>query len=242
MRARFIAPLLLLAAFAAVPAAAQVEGRYRLTSIDGQALPTASPTEADVTVQRTSFIFQADGRFFMQMRAASADEVFSDARQGTYRVDGDSLRLYPEGEEDAPIVHRWTVEGGTMHLCESGHDYAFAAAPVPTAADLHGSYRATHINGHPLPYTATSEDVTAVEMRMVLQPDGAYSLHLEARSGGGMETRDVSGTYEVEGDGLLLRPGAEAADSGTAEFLWTLDGTTLLLVDETDDEYTFVRQ
>lgn len=245
MPLRFKTLLLALAACVAVPAAAQVEGAYRLVTINGQALPAPSPTEDDVTMLRASFIFQADGRFFMHARAHDGDMPYSDGADGTYRVKGDSLLLLPDVAGAETVGFRWTLGGATLHLVdEFGHDYAFAQGPAPTAALLHGDYRLLQINGQTLPSGSPTEgNVIIDELTVALEADGRYSMRVR-----GLNERDnspisfnVSGTYAVEGDGLVLEPDANGGAADTGEFRWTLEGDTLLLVDELGDEFTFSR-
>lgn len=245
MPLRFSTLLVALAACAAVPAAAQVDGAYRLVTINGQALPAPSPTEDGVTMLRASFIFQPDGRFFMQARADDGDAPYSDGAQGTYRVRGDSLMLLPDVTGAETVNFRWTANGGTFHLIdEFGHDYAFARGPAPTAALLRGDYRLLQINGQTLPSgTPTEGNVIIDELTVALEADGRYSMRVR-----GLNERDnspialdVSGTYAVEGDGLVLEPDENDVAAATGEFRWMLEGDTLLLVDELGDEYTFSR-
>lgn len=245
MPLRFKTLLLALAACVALPAAAQVEGAYRLVTIDGQALPAPSPTEDGVTMLRASFIFQPDGRFFMHARADDGEMPYSEGAQGTYRTRGDSLLLLPDVNDGETVDFRWTLSGGTLHLIdEFGHDYAFARGPAPSAALLRGDYRLTQINGQTLPSGAPTEgNVIIDELTVALGADGRYSMRVR-----GINERDnspialdVSGTYVVEGDGLVLEPDENDVNADTGEFRWTLEGDTLLLVDELGDEYTFSR-
>jgi dipeptidyl aminopeptidase/acylaminoacyl peptidase len=242
---RFRALLLALAAYVAVPAAAQVEGAYRLATINGQALPAPSPTENDVMLLRASFIFQPDGRFFMHARAADGNFPYSEGDEGTYRVRGDSLMLLPESSGGETVDFRWTLSGGTLHLIdESGHDYAFTRGPAPTAALLLGDYRLTHVNGQTLPSgTPTEGNVIIDELTVALGADGRYTMHARGirENDSSPIAHDVRGTYSVDGDRLVLEPEEGQANADTAEFRWTLDGDTLLLVDEDDEEYTFSR-
>jgi hypothetical protein len=248
MRPFSTALLLVLAALAAMPAAAQVRGSYRVVQVNGRPLPTPSPTEPNVTLRRLSFVFQADGRFSMSARSGGdGDEVaFSQAVDGTFRVRGDSLLLSPESGDGRVVGFGWRMRRDTLHMIdEFGNDFALTAVPWATAERLQGSHRLTRINGEPVPAPSPAEPGVRMDvLNLVLRPDGSYTMEVRAHhlARNAPIAIDVSGTYRVDADALVLQPDRRARGVDPAEFRWRMEGDALLLTDEWDEEFTFARQ
>ncbi|HEX6042446.1 lipocalin family protein, partial [Longimicrobium sp.] len=130
MRTLAAAPLLLLATLAARPAAAQVEGRYQVVSINDHALPAPYPGEPGIMITRAAFWLHADGSFSTSMSADTGDEQDTDDESGTYEVAGDSLRLSDE-YGGRPEAYRWARQGDTLRLHDDGENvYRLVREPV----------------------------------------------------------------------------------------------------------------
>ena len=118
---------------------------------------------------------------------------------------------------------------------------AFApAAP----AQLEGSYVLAQIQGQSLPAPSASEPMVMIgTMTLLLKPDETYEMELTGSHtpSGRPIAVDMTGTYQVEGDGLTLHP-EQTAHTQPASYRWTLDGATLTLTDEGGALYTFARQ
>jgi hypothetical protein len=129
MRFFFAALLIVLSACASAPAASGLQGSYQLVQVNGQALPTASPAEATMTIQALTVVLRPDGRYTMRVTSrhtASGTDVSADVN-GAYRVEADRLALHPdEGTEATPVEYRWTLEGRRLRLIDERNDeYVF---------------------------------------------------------------------------------------------------------------------
>lgn len=102
-------------------------GSYALARIDNRPLPTRSPTEPNVTVERGTLILGRGGAFAL-MLAARTSPQFPPAEQtmrGSYAVSGDSLTVTPP-DAAAPVVYRFSRAGVQLTLRdEQGHRYEF---------------------------------------------------------------------------------------------------------------------
>ena len=70
-----------------------IVGNYLLTRIDNRALPTYSPTEPNVTVERGTLILGRGGAFSLTLVARSSPQFPPAERsiRGSYTMSGDSL-------------------------------------------------------------------------------------------------------------------------------------------------------
>jgi hypothetical protein len=109
-------------------------------------------------------------------------------------------------------------------------------------AGLEGSYELARINGGALPAPSPTEDgVTMRGATLRLMPDGRFTMHAKATTGGGGEQTDErsQGTWSVTGDTIVMVPDVSGGDPPS--FRWTLDEGTLTLHDEDGHAYTFRR-
>lgn len=236
---RLIAALLL-PVLAAVPAAAQVEGRYQIVSINGQPLPAPSPTEEGVTVTGSRFWFDDDGRYTVSLRANTPEGEDVEEEGGAYTTAGDSL-LLSEGEDVPPLVFRWARQGDTLRISDQdGNAYALLReAPAASDSWTPGAWNAVQLNGQALPAPwPPSPDVTVTDLAFAFDAGGGATVRIRgARSG---ESRDDEDTapYRVEGDELHILDDLGEVDE---KFSWTLRDGTLRLVDIRGHVYTLER-
>jgi hypothetical protein len=124
----FAALLVFAAACATTPAPAPapqpITGGYQLTSVDGKAVPMASPTESGLTVQSATLEL-TDGKFVLQMQAIpQSGTPMSRTVQGSYATTDGALTFTPEmGEHPTlPVV----VGDGTLSVRDpEGHTWLF---------------------------------------------------------------------------------------------------------------------
>ncbi len=241
MRTRRAALLVLMAVFAAVPSAAQVEGAYRLVSINGQPLPTPSPTEDRVTVHGGAFDFGGDGRFAMSM-SAEVDGTVTEQAAGTYRVDADSLRLTMDISGGEPVVLGWRLHGDTLALRdEPGHVYRFVrqAQAAAAAGPAPGTWRLTHVDGQPLPAPwPDNGQMVVAELSLELTAGARVTLRARATLHGETIVEDDTSGYRIAGDRFAL---VEDDGSVSDEFTWSVEDGKLRLVDEDGAVFTFSR-
>ena len=130
---RLLAFLLVLAAFVARPAAAQVDGMWALVHINGDSLPATSPMEDNVTIERLKVTLGAGTRYTLQLRArAPGMEKAVDAEVGgTYAVTGDRIYLRADEKAGADAVEfRWALAEGVLRWWdEDDNVLAFARQP-----------------------------------------------------------------------------------------------------------------
>lgn len=81
------------ASASAAPASALV-GIWRVTAVNGQPLPAASPMESNVTVDRSSLMLQANHNYALSITAHSGSEAPREVNQsGTWSASGNVLTL-----------------------------------------------------------------------------------------------------------------------------------------------------
>jgi hypothetical protein len=240
MRSRFAAPLLLLAALAAVPAAAQVEGRYQLVGINGHALPAPSPTEDGVTVTRAAFWFERDGRASVGITASASDGPAAQRTAGAYVADGDSLRLTTD-DGDGPVTYGWARQGDTLRLYDEQQNVYVLLREPAVASDpwTPGTWNAVQVNGQALPTPWPHiPDVTVTDMTFTFGGDGQATIRRRATRGGEAKDEAVTAAYEVRDDRLVFLDGRGGVDEA---FAWTLQDGTLRLMDQYGHVYTLTR-
>lgn len=245
MRARVVAPLLMLAAFAAAPAAAQLPGRYQLVSINGQALPTPSPTEGGVTVKRALFWFEEDGRYNLSMSGNTRDEEARQHSAGAYVTVRDSVRLMREFDVDETFAaYRWVRQGDTLHLYDE-HENVYRLVR-DNAADASepwspGTWTAVQLNGRamPAPWPSDPESIMT-EVTFIFTAGGRATTRLRGGTPGDPEEDEDSYRYRVAGDKVLFLD----EDDGEVddELVWSLRDGTLQLTDDRGNVYTLRRR
>ncbi|HEX6037308.1 hypothetical protein [Longimicrobium sp.] len=238
MRSIFPTPLLLLAALAAVPAAAQVEGRYDVVSINGRALPTPSPMQRWVTIDRAAYWFE-DGHVNMSQRSTSSDGQSAQRVGGTYVTVRDSLYVLDESGRDTLARFCWERQGDTLRLHDRSANVYQLAREAVVAGDpwSGGAWNAVQLNGRdlPAPWTHIS-DITAMEVAYAFGDDGRVTMRIRSTYEGRERTTHNSAPYRVEGDRLTFFDGdGEVAES----FVWTLRDSRLRLVDLYGHVYLF---
>ncbi len=245
MRARFIAPLLLLAAFAPVPAAAQLPGRYQVVSINGQAIPTPWPAMRWVTVKRALFWFEEDGRYNMAMSGDSREGVPAPMHAaGAYVIVRDSVRLMQEFGGGTYAQYRWVRQGDTLHLYDRHGDvYRLlrdnaAAASEPWSP---GTWTAVQLNGRamPAPWPSDPESIMT-EVTFIFTAGGRATTRLRGGTPGDPEEDEDSYRYRVAGDKVLFLD--ERDGEVDDELVWSLRDGTLQLTDDHGNVYTLRRR
>jgi hypothetical protein len=243
MRSCFIAPLLL-AAFAAVPATAQVEGRWQMASINGNALPTAMPSEDGPLITRGSFAFGPDGRFSISISADTKNKGrATQGMAGTYTTRGDTLTLTGEVGWSSVNDLRWVRRGDTLQLyAEDEEVYHLVREPEAARGEswTPGTWHAAQLNGRELPAPWLDDpDITITHMVVTLTAAGRLNLRMRGVVQGETIEEESSAPYSVTGDKLAFLD--EGDGTVEDEFVWTLGDGTLRLVDENGHVYTFVR-
>jgi hypothetical protein len=242
MASRTAARLLLLALLMAVPAAAQVEGRYELTRIDGRALPRTSPTEEGVAVKRGSLSLGLDGRFELSMTADTESGERSERIAGTYATVRDTIRFTIDAESRPVMVYQWRRMRDTLTLLDLGHhEYDWVREPMPVAGDpwAPGTWAAVQLNGRTLPAPwPLGEEVTVNEWTFAFGEDGRLTMRWISDMRGAEEAEDTV-PYRIEGEKLLV-----LHDDGTVddEYVWMLRDGQLRLVDDTGNVYLLARR
>ncbi|HEV7589033.1 MAG TPA: hypothetical protein VGO40_13025 [Longimicrobium sp.] len=105
-----------------------IVGSYVLTRIDNRALPTYSPTEPNVRVERGSLVLGRAGAFALTLTARSSPQFPPEERsiRGAYEVTGDTLTVTPADARGAPVVYRVARAGVQLTLRDAqGHRYEF---------------------------------------------------------------------------------------------------------------------
>lgn len=238
MRSRLAAPLPLLAALAAVPAAAQVEGRYDVVSVNGHALPTTSPMQSWVTVIRASYWFE-EGRANTSMTSSASGYVSAQRLGGTYVTVRDSLYLVSESGADTTARFRWDRQGDTLRLYDR-HENVYALVREAAAASdpwTRGTWNAVQLNGRDLPAPAPhNPEATVANMTFAFGDDGRVTVRVGSTYDGRQRTDQNSAPYRVAGDKLSFLDGTGAV---VEEFVWTLRDGRLRLVDLYGHVYVF---
>lgn len=245
MRARCIAPLLLLVAFAAAPAAAQVEGSFALAQINGQPLPSASPTETNIIIDEMALRLGADARYTMEFRVHrdGTDSPFQAEANGTYRIEGDRLFFQPDdGSMGEPVTYRWARDGETLRLYDEQQNefrmvrQAAAAAGEPWSP---GAWNAVRLNGQALPTAwPLHPQITMTSLSFTFTADGEATARIAGTMGGESLSEEDVARYTVAGDRLTI---LDADGSVDEEYVWTIHDGTLQLVDAQGHTYTLTR-
>lgn len=239
----FFAFLLVLATGVAVPAAAQVEGSFVLARINGQPLPSASPTETNVIINEMALRTGADARYAMEFRVRrdGDDSAFHADASGTYRIEGDQLSLQPDAESAGePVTYRWELSGDVLRLYdEQENEYHFvretAAAGEPWSP---GAWTAVRMNGQPLPAPWPTEPrLIITQLSFEFTGDGRAIARLMGTLAGKATEEVNRGRYRIDGDRLIILDDDGAVDE---TFGWTRGEGTLVLVDKHAYTYTLV--
>ena len=105
-----------------------IVGSYVLTRIDNRSLPTYSPTEPNVTVERGTLTLGREGAFVLTLTARPSPQFPSAQRsmRGSYVASGDTLTVTPIEDPETPVVYRVTRAGIQLTLRDAqGHRYEF---------------------------------------------------------------------------------------------------------------------
>lgn len=246
MRFRPLAALLLpLAVLAATPAAAQLEGRWQVIDINGQALPAESPSEEGTIVQDGAFSFGPDGRFSVSLRADTDNQGPATQRMaGTYATRGDTLTLTSEEGSTSVTDFRWIRRGDTLQLyAEHGNVYRLARAPEAASGEAWtpGTWHAVELNGRAMPAPwPFHPDVTMTQVTFTFTANGRATVLLRGRGDDGDTDDEDTARYRIEGDKLIILD--EDDGSVQEEFVWTLRDGRLRLTDDRGNVYTFTRR
>jgi hypothetical protein len=241
MRSRFIAPLLLLAALAAAPAAAQVEGSYRLDAINTQPLPAPSYAEPNVAVHGGSLTFGYDGRFTLSLspRADGTGEQLA----GTYEIGHDSLRFMPQGAD--PILSWWRRRGDTLVVFHDRDRYQWVREFVTTPSAepwTPGTWQLVEVNGLPLPAKwPQGFSVIMHRLTYTFTARGRASIHMvgvSEESGEAIEEED-SARYRVIGDKLVF---LDDEGEPNGESIWRIENGRLRMSDDMGNVYVLTRR
>lgn len=234
MRSRLAAPLLLLAALAAVPATAQVQGRYAMISINGNALPTTSPMQDWVTYVSSVFWLEPDGYASMSTRWDSRSGPSVQHVIGTYVAVRDSLRILAENGETVARF-RWVSRGDTLRMYDSRGNTFDLLRDAPGASEpwRPGTWNGVQVNGKDLPAPWSHEpDVTVKAMTFTFGADGQATSRMTTSRNGREVTHEATHPYEMQG-GRLTIPNLGQV------FAWTIRDGTLRLSDPWGFTYRF---
>lgn len=133
MRTFAAALLLALAACATTRSAGEddspsIVGSYVLTRIDNRALPTYSPTEPNVRVERGLLTLGREGAFVLTLVARNSPQ-FPPAEQsmrGSYTESNGTLTVTPSDAPETPVVYQVARAGIQLTLRDAqGHRYEF---------------------------------------------------------------------------------------------------------------------
>jgi hypothetical protein len=105
-----------------------IVGNYVLTRIDNRALPTYSPTEPNVTVERGTLILGRAGAFVLTLAARNSPQFPPAERslRGAWEVTGDTLSVTPSDAPASTLVYRVARAGVQLTLRDAqGHRYEF---------------------------------------------------------------------------------------------------------------------
>lgn len=239
MRA-FLAVLLALAGLAAAPAAAQLEGRYELASINGHALPAESPTEPGVSVKRGGYWFHADGRFTVAVTVDMHEDENTQVASGTYVAVRDSLRLTIRDEE--AVAFRWARDGEALRLYDEQENEYRLVRQAPAAAGepwSPGTWNAVRMNGQALPAPwARHPQLTLARLSFTFTGDGQAIARIAGTMEGEPMDEEDKARYTVVGDRLTILDEDGSVDE---EYVWTIHDGTLQVVDARGHTYTLTR-
>lgn len=233
-RSGLLAPLVVLSALVAVPAAAQaVDGSYRLLRVNGNSLPAWSHTNDGTRVRGGAVVFDTDGRFTLSLatRTEEGRESREDAA-GTYVLDVDSLWFTPAAPLGGLSAFRWDRDGDTLRLLSGAvGEYLFVREPSAATGDAWapGRYELTHLNGDALPAPVPRTGGVVVHaLTFEFTQDGRWTWIVQETSGSQpMTPQNDGGRYTVARDKLVLMRNGKPN-----EFFWTLRNGTLRLVDD----------
>jgi len=105
-----------------------IVGSYVLTHIDNRALPTYSPTEPNVRVERGTLVLGQAGAFALSLTARSSPQFPPEERsiRGTYELAGETLTVTPSDAPGSPVVYRVLRAGVQLTLWDAQrHRYEF---------------------------------------------------------------------------------------------------------------------
>lgn len=130
MRLLLATLLLVFAAWAApAPAAAQVQGSYRLVEVNGKKLPTATSAGESMTIESITLELRTDGRYEMRAKVNRKNVGTHESAEfsGTYEVNGGELYLHAAENGLAPGTFQWTLDNRRLRLVDEVDDeYVFA--------------------------------------------------------------------------------------------------------------------
>jgi hypothetical protein len=252
---RFLtAAALLLAMLAAVPAAAQVEGRWRMISINGDALPAESVSGDGAVVRHALFSFGPDGRLSVTIQTDTENKgQATQSMTGTYTTRGDTLTLTGEAGSTSVTDLRWVRQGDTLQLYVENEN-AFRLVREPDAQfDAQaaagdgehvqsgepwtpGTWNAVQVNGRHLPAPwPRSPEMTVTGMTFTFTADGQATVRILGVERGEQIDEESTARYRVDGDRLTILEESGGVDEA---FTWTLQNGTLRMVDARGDVYT----
>ena len=107
-----------------------IVGSYVLTRIDNRALPTYSPTEPNVTVERGMLILGRGGAFSLTLVARPSPQFPPTDRtvRGSYEEGDGTLTVTPSDGSGAAVTYRVARAGIRLTLRDAqGHRYEFDA-------------------------------------------------------------------------------------------------------------------
>lgn len=105
-----------------------IVGSYVLTRIDNRALPTYSPTEPNVRVERGTLEMGRAGAFALTLTARNSPQLPPEVRsiRGAYELNGETLTVTPTDAPGAPVVYRALRGGVQLTLWDAQrHRYEF---------------------------------------------------------------------------------------------------------------------
>ena len=105
-------------------------GSYLLTRIDNRSIPTYSPSEPNVIVERGALVLGRAGAFSLTLVARNSPQFPPTERsiRGSYEESGNTLSVTPADGSGAPITYRVARAGIRLTLRDSGgHRYEFDA-------------------------------------------------------------------------------------------------------------------
>lgn len=249
MRALLLRLLMVLAAFTAVPAAAQVDGTWILLQVNDIPMQAQTVDEDGTVMEGVTVRLDTGGRYSFRVRTRSTGggEPGGLEITGTYEVAGDQLRLQPdEGMAADPMAFRWQLRDGTLLLVNDDDDAYTFARQEPVVAEAAaaaagepwppGTWNAVRINGQPIPAPWPQEPgLTITRLSFEFTEDGEATARLAGTIAGETAEEVNRGRYRIEGARLIILDDEGAVDE---EFGWRLGDGTLVLVDKHGHTYT----
>jgi hypothetical protein len=105
-----------------------IVGNYVLTRIDNRALPTYSPTEPNVRVERGTLVLGRAGAFLLSLTARNSPQLPPEERsiRGAYELSGETLTVTPTDAPGSTVVYRALRGGVQLTLWDAQrHRYEF---------------------------------------------------------------------------------------------------------------------